>query len=566
MSLIIMDTAIVELGKILARRYETDSSIVFSNFQIGKIVSEVCKDHGETAIPEIAKNLALGGVGVSQEFLFTAKRVYAKLGDNGKLITLRNALHKNLFNWSFICSKYNSIPEGDSEEAKLYWERVLAKTERTLGDLNDLATGKHELPENVRMQAGGLLNALGFQGKRKIQKILHMGDQHFEDNDLLEDVSKSAQTIVAMAREESPDLIISSGDMVNSRLTHDSEALQRCFAFVRQLAAIAPVFILRGTASHDGLSIKLLEHLDTRYPVYVSESIEQVGYSEGRFCPIEGYVEGLDALIYALPPVSKGQLLANPVVSSAEAAVNVIDMLRDVFKSWGVMSDQARVDQVPTIVSGHGTAIGAVTSTGQKMIGRDLEFGLSDLALIKADIVCLDHIHKAQQLGRNVFYSGSIAKLNSGESEDKGVYYHEFTEDGVESRFMVIPTKDIIEVEYEGIPNIEELPMITPGALVKISYTIKKEDAHTFNQKEFEKHLLSLGASKVKIGKTVIDVQDVRTPGISKKRNLLDKFTMWGEYAGIEITDSRKEKIELLEQPVDSVCQELGIKPPKRSK
>ena len=211
---------------------------------------------------------------------------------------------------------------------------------------------------------------------------------------------------------------------------------------MRDLAEIAPVFILKGTTTHDGVSVKFLESLNTLHKVYVSETIEQVGFADGNFFPVDSYQEGLEAIIYSLPPASKANILAKAGTNLQDASKAIIDLLKGIFTIWGGMSDLARENGVPAIVVGHGTVIGAVSSTGQKMTGKDIEFGRGDIASARADVVCLAHIHKAQSWEEDgIFYCGSITRLNVGEREEKGFWIHELTEEGRKSRFVSGPYK-----------------------------------------------------------------------------------------------------------------------------
>ena len=362
-----------------------------------------------------------------------------------------------------------------------------------------------------------------------------------------------------------PDLIISAGDIVDCRQSHDSPALVSCISFVRDLAEIAPVFILKGTTTHDGVSVKFLESLNTRHKVYVSETIEQVGFADGNFFPVDSYQEGLEAIIYSLPPASKANILAKAGTNLQDASKAVIDLLKGIFTIWGGMSDLAHENGVPAIVVGHGTVIGAVSSTGQKMTGKDIEFGRGDIASARADVVCLAHIHKAQSWEEDgIFYCGSITRLNVGEREEKGFWIHELTEEGRKSRFVVIPTKDIIAASFEGLPDFEGLPEISKDSLVRVCYKVSEEDVHKVDENALRERLLSMGAAEVRIEKTVVPKQMARAAGISQLTTLEEKVKKWGETTETVITEGILQKARLLLQPPDCVFRELELEMPAR--
>jgi DNA repair exonuclease SbcCD nuclease subunit len=89
-------------------------------------------------------------------------------------------------------------------------------------------------------------------------KILHCGDIHF-NNALVSEISKCTDFMIVRAKEEKVDLSIIAGDLFDERHHYDSVAFHHTIHFVRNLAGVSPVFILKGTTSHDGSSLKFLE-------------------------------------------------------------------------------------------------------------------------------------------------------------------------------------------------------------------------------------------------------------------------------------------------------------------
>ena len=583
-----------ELVEDLSRLIRTSSAKGFEvaevNFSIGRVMSQLCQEGGEKAIDEAAALLNGRGIRVFPDFLFNTYRVFKSIRHEGKLQEIKKNLHGNL-QWGFLVTKCTKAPEGETEESERYWGRCLREIEESHEKMDNVLEHYESLPSSVKPQVAGVLAAMGYPSiggrggtsdekagvmvpvisekptgvRRQVRKILHIGDEHFDDCGLLSEVEKSSRYIVESAKEEMPDLIISAGDILDCRQTHDSPALSSCIAFVRELAEIAPVFILKGTTSHDGMSVKFFETLNTRHKVYVSETIEQVGFSGGNFFPVDCYTEGLDAIIYSLPPASKANILAKAGANLQDANKEVSALLKGVFAIWGGMSDMAHENSVPAIIVGHGTVIGAVSSTGQKMTGKDIEFGRSDIADARADVVCLGHIHKAQAWEEDgIHYCGSITKLNMGETEDKGFWIHEFTTEGRKSRFVVVPTKDIIAASFEGFPDFEQLPDISKDSLVRVCYKVSEEDVHKIDENALREQILAKGAAEVRIEKTVVPKQMVRAAGISQMTTLEEKAKKWGETTGTAMTEGILQKARLLLQPPDCVFRELGLELPAR--
>ncbi|KPK35922.1 MAG: hypothetical protein AMK70_04215 [Nitrospira bacterium SG8_35_1] len=233
-------------------------------------------------------------------------------------------------------------------------------------------------------------------------KILHCGDIHFR-NDLTTEVEKCTNFLVDQAAREQVDLSIVAGDLFDERLHYDSVAFQSAIRFVMQLAHISPVFILKGTISHDGSSLKFLEAVHTRHKVCVMERIgitacadTLIGMNQQDIFELSGKEASPKALIFSLPPVSKAHLLAYGRSDIEEARLDTIDALRSVLQMFQAASSEARALGIPTILVGHLTVTGSTLSTGQRMVGREIELGVGDLRMAGTDLVCLGHIHKAR--------------------------------------------------------------------------------------------------------------------------------------------------------------------------
>lgn len=385
-------------------------------------------------------------------------------------------------------------------------------------------------------------------------KILHSGDIHFR-NDLVEEIIRCTDFMIGQAINEKPDLSIIAGDLFDERQAYDSPAFKAAVDFVRKLADVSPVYILKGTNSHDGISVKFLETLSTRYPVHVAE---EIGYTMflTDFQPVdyERLITGLkngvytNAIILSIPPVSKANLLAHGKNGMEESRLDTIDALRNVLQMFGTIGEEARHAGIPVILVGHLTVTGSTLSTGQQMVGREIELGVGDLRMAFADLVCLGHIHKKQSWGE-IFYSGSITRLNFGEEEEKGFWIHEFSGNKlISSRFIETPARKMITVDLDNESAQTELANITEGACVRIRYQTTEEQVHTLDELSLRNNLLNAGASEIKIEKTVIPIERVRAEGISKLNSVEDKLRKWAETAGIEINDSVIEKLHQLEQ------------------
>ncbi|RJQ22222.1 MAG: hypothetical protein C4560_02560 [Nitrospiraceae bacterium] len=385
-------------------------------------------------------------------------------------------------------------------------------------------------------------------------KMLHCGDIHFR-NDLVDEIVKCTDFMIEQAKQHKVDLSIIAGDLFDERQAYDSPAFKAAVEFVRKLAEVSPVYILKGTNSHDGGSIRFLESLSTKYSVHVAE---EVGYTmfltDFQTVDYEKLITGLKngvytgAIILSIPPVSKANLLAHGNDGMEESRLDTIEALRKVLQMFGTIADEARHAGIPVILAGHLTVTGSTLSTGQQIVGRDIELGVGDLRMAFADLVCLGHIHKAQSWGE-IFYSGSLTRLNFGEEEAKGFWIHELSGNKmISSRFIETPARKMVTVDLDDESTESMLANIAEGACVRIRYQTTEDKVHQVDELLLRENLLKVGASDVKIEKTVIPVERVRAEGISKLNSVEDKLRKWAETAGIEITGSLVEKLHCLDQ------------------
>ena len=101
-------------------------------------------------------------------------------------------------------------------------------------------------------------------------KILHISDEHIRDKDI-EEIQTCLDFIVATARAEAPDLIVSAGDLFDSQdVKMGSRSALAAIGLISALADIAPVAIVLGTASHDGKAPEILRFARGKFPIIVA--------------------------------------------------------------------------------------------------------------------------------------------------------------------------------------------------------------------------------------------------------------------------------------------------------
>jgi len=379
-------------------------------------------------------------------------------------------------------------------------------------------------------------------------KILHSGDWHVREKDLAE-VEKCLMYLVERARTEKPDLIIIAGDLSDSEeIRMKSLSAQLLFRVVTELSTIAPVSIITGTPSHDGDAPLLFSFL---YPkrVHVSAGPEQI-YLMHHGLSLVAEPGVPMAVISCMPAVTK-QFFQSSDNSVDGTDAEIGQAMTQIFTGFGAM---ASLYDAPHILVGHWNVSGAYVSDTQILTGREIEVSKDQVAMANADLVCLGHIHLRQQIGMNIFFSGSIFRKDFGELDEKGLYFHTIGNGLRTSEFVQVPTRKLVKVSIDTTkwnefdPNrLKTVREDIKDAIVQYVIRVYTDDATQINQSALERDLVAAGAIKVDVQLHRIPRETVRCERILQLETLPDKIDMLAETKGDTVPDSIREKALLLE-------------------
>jgi hypothetical protein len=154
------DQFLDQIAKLLKSSSKKSYEIAETNFRVGQVISEACRNQGEDVINRIAATLNQKGISVSVNFLFDACRVFRSIRTEATLKEIRKRLHGNL-RWGFLVHNCTKAPAGDTEEAALYWEGKLSQIENALEEADRLYEMIDSLPGSIKKQVLGLLRATG---------------------------------------------------------------------------------------------------------------------------------------------------------------------------------------------------------------------------------------------------------------------------------------------------------------------------------------------------------------------------------------------------------------------
>lgn len=401
-------------------------------------------------------------------------------------------------------------------------------------------------------------------------KMYHIADIHADDNNL-DEVKKCCTAIQVRAEEEEPDLIVIAGDVFNSRYVRlDSEACKYIFWTISYMAEIAPVAIVAGTPSHEGHAPETLYFAGNyNHNVYVATSPDQACLKDGRLSPLFSNADkDVDAIISFMPTPTKQFFQTE--LGILESNDQVANALSPIFAGFGAKASEY---DCPHILMGHFSVRGAAISDAQVMIGMDIEIGKDQIGLANPDLVCLGHIHKAQFLAPNIYYSGSVFRTDFGEVEDKGFYRHDLTLNTyggytVDSEFIPTPSRKLITVREDFTESdIREIdttlyslsPDEIEGSHIRVYLKVYQDEAVHISKEQLEEFYMSAGAESATVNIIHVPRENVRSEQILKLDRLRDKIREMAALKDEEVDESILAKADLLEsEPEDSILTQVA--------
>ncbi len=406
-------------------------------------------------------------------------------------------------------------------------------------------------------------------------RIAHVSDSHFDERGRLDDCFAAHHLFLEQAREAGVHLIVHAGDLYDRKST-PAERNAAC-AWLRSAAEICPVVVVRGNHDAPG-DLDIYEHLETEHSLHVYD--RPITDLDVDRVPIY-YTESRDrAAVIPLPWFDKSHLVAQFDAEAADQETTRITAINAAEQLLGLLRTQAdslRELGVTPILVGHVMVAGSQTSTGQTLQGTTVELSPAAIDSVGCAYAALGHIHKSQVWceGR-VAYSGSPVRQDFGETEAKGWRLVEI-EDGrlVSQRFVELPVREIHLVEVDLSSGVEdhglwsaedplnlEAEKIPAGSLVRVRYHIRSEDLHYIDEDIVEAAARRFGAHEVKLEAIVAHDQRVRAEGITDAETAFDRFKLWLEAVGQELSpealERLREKLEELEGGREEVTHEAA--------
>jgi len=369
-----------------------------------------------------------------------------------------------------------------------------------------------------------------------IRRVAIVADSHFDEHSRFEECCRLHQWIEGDLAARGVDLVLHAGDVYERKSTPHERIMVA--EWLCDVARTAPVVIVRG--NHDAREdLELLGQLRSHHPIRVEEA--------AGVHVLAGVAVG------ALAWPRKAELLAKlgHDVGLEESGAIAGDALRNVIRGLGQKLAQ---HDGPTILLAHAMVRGSITSTGQPLVGCDMEIGVEDLGLAGAGLVAIGHIHKGQEWTYGdtpIVYPGSPRRTAFGELEEKGYVLATF--DGprlLTWERVVVPATPmlLLEADYAGgqlcRATFESLEALR-GAEVRFRYTTPADqrDAARREANEVRDLIIGAGAVSVKVEEVVVAETRARAPGVATAPTVQEKLVALWAAKGIEMDARRRERL-----------------------
>lgn len=449
-------------------------SVILANFQIGKLINDTAV-HNKIPHDEVIKGLVQNGLSASH--LYTCYRVFHKFKTETFLRRLK-ASFEGILTWGFIINNIIEAPEGDSQEAVIYWEDKLRSIEKTFSIIeHNILKNYSALPENIKSQVEGLLINLGYElpslayAKDEI-KIAHISDIHISEklttsgrlvinpvtgkNKRLEDIQRCLSFAVTKAIENSCDIALISEPF--DRYNPTPNEIEVFMQEILRLSAHMPVIIEPGNHGLDKnrLNASAFVFLKGQPNIFVAEEPTSFYYYRGTVSTkLPTNINSSEiCLIHVLPyPIRYGN------------DSNSDQVLKEHIKKFKKMTSK----ESASILLAHITIEGAENTYFLKHVSKEPVLTIKDIEGF--DYVALGHIHTYQQVSDRAYYAGNIERLDfDEENQPKGFIIATLnlkTKD-LKVDFIETPATKMKTLSVEDLKKVVQNGNILPDTLYRV--------------------------------------------------------------------------------------------------
>ena len=364
-------------------------------------------------------------------------------------------------------------------------------------------------------------------------KFAHIADTHIKNLKYHYEYRVIFEQLYETLREQKVDYIIHCGDIAHTKTQISPEFVEMCSEFFRNLASIAPTYVILG--NHDG-NLKNASRQDALSPI-----VTALGLPNLHLLKHAGETEIDD-----------------------QFCLNVLSVFDT--ENWIPPTDTDKIN----IALYHGSISGVRTDTGWVM-----EHGENDVSIFDGfDFAFLGDIHKSNQIldleGR-IRYPGSTIQQNHGETDDKGLLIWDIKDrDTFTCEHIIFENPKpftTIELTKKGrIPRNTDIPegarlRIVANSKLPLSRMKRAVDIAKFRFKPESVTFLNRAASeRASVGNMASEImkEDLRDPGVQEKfvREYLAAYE--ADEATIQRVLSLNEKYNGIAQQEEEIARNIN--------
>lgn len=374
-------------------------------------------------------------------------------------------------------------------------------------------------------------------------EFVAFGDTHLKSTDAFNDDRLTAwdQVVDYGASRKRLAAWFHCGDVFHEKSTIDdrlaaAERLQR-------MATIAPVVVSYGNhcAPKD---LDLFARLKTKWPIHVVARPDVVDLT---------LATGDDASVFVLPYPQKSGLVALgvPPDEVATAAASALDVL---FVDAADRLTRARTDGRRALMIGHANIGGSKASTGQPLIGPEINVSAAHLSHLGPIVKLFGHIHLPQDIG-GATYVGSGCRLSYGETEAKRFVVAHVAADSsfdLESIALDCPPRYHVDGSLtrdgfgwcvtKGPDGPADEPPTRNGVIdwtgcdVRVRCRYPSEERDVLTGAKAAARDLFAGARRFDFEPIAVSVRAVRAPEVAAATTLPDKLRAWSRTMKVDWT------------------------------
>lgn len=325
------------------------------------------------------------------------------------------------------------------------------------------------------------------------------------------------------------DLVIHTGDIYDTIST----PMERAFVstWCQRICDVAPLAAVGGNHEQPG-DVAALDRLRTRHPIVAREHVDTV--------ELAGVTVGI------LPwPRTAGIVAAAGPVATPDADAAVVGTMRDELRAMGQRMATATG---PRVLAAHVMIGGARTDHNQPLVGTGIAVSVEDLALSRADVAALGHVHAGQRWHSPMpaAYAGAPRHTSYGEpGPGKGymlIHFDGATFRGIERVATPCRPMVLLTARYRGgvmqwaRPSQHDIA----GADVRLRYRVTAPErvAATHAAAEAKAWLQAHDAAAVKVEADVETAVVARAPAVaaapSVEAAMLARWDQRGEHRDVE--------------------------------